>query len=125
MATAGTQGLKDTAKTFGEGVASRWGNANNFSKGFLNPTAIGAGTGMVAGGAYGGFSDNGSVLGGMAGGAVLGAGLGAGGYAGLNKFKFSQYTNPIHSNQSSAWAPGAAGPSSAWSPKTVGPSSNI
>ena len=40
MATAGTQGLKDTAKTFGEGVASRWGNANNFSKGFLNPTAI-------------------------------------------------------------------------------------
>ena len=61
MATAGTQGLKDTAKTFGEGVASRWGNANNFSKGFLNPTAIGAGTGMVAGGAYGGFSDNGSV----------------------------------------------------------------
>jgi hypothetical protein len=57
---------------------------------------------MVAGGAYGGLSDNGSVLGGMAGGAVLGAGLGAGGYAGFNKYKFSKYTNPIYSNQSSA-----------------------
>ena len=117
MATAGIQGLKDTAKTFGEGVASRWGNANNFSKGFLNPTAIGAGIGMVAGGAYGGLSDNGSVLGGMAGGAMLGAGLGAGGYAGFNKAthgktwaelgkqdlwkdtankKFSQFTNPVY-----------------------------
>lgn len=99
MATAGTQGLKDTAKTFGEGVASRWGNANNFSKGFLNPTAIGAGAGMAAGGAYGGLSDNGSVLGGMAGGAMLGAGLGAGGYAGLNKFKHADTWNSLMNNR--------------------------
>ena len=99
MATAGTQGLKDTAKTFGEGVASRWGNANNFSKGFLNPTAIGAGAGMVAGGAYGGLSDNGSVLGGMAGGAMLGAGLGAGGYAGFNKYKHADTWNSLMNNR--------------------------
>ena len=99
MATAGIQGLKDTAKTFGEGVASRWGNANNFSKGFLNPTAIGAGAGMVAGGAYGGLSDNGSVLGGMAGGAMLGAGLGAGGYAGFNKYKHADTWNSLMNNR--------------------------
>ena len=122
---AGIQNLTDTAKSWGEGVATRWGNANNFSKGFLNPTAIGAGTGMVAGGAYGGLSDNGSVLGGMAGGAMLGAGLGAGGYAGMNKFKFSQFTNPIYSNQSSAWGPGAVGSNSAWAKGASGPSSAI
>lgn len=96
---AGTQTLKDTAKSWGEGVATRWGNANNLSKGFLNPTAIGAGTGMAAGGAYGGLSDNGSVLGGMAGGAMLGAGLGAGGYAGFNKYKHADTWNSLMNNR--------------------------
>lgn len=96
---AGTQTLKDTAKSWGEGVATRWGNANNLSKGFLNPTAIGAGTGMAAGGAYGGLSDNSSVLGGMAGGAMLGAGLGAGGYAGFNKYKHADTWNSLMNNR--------------------------
>ena len=123
--SSGAAGTKGTMKSFGDGVSTKWGDANNYTKGFLNPTAIGAGAGMAAGGAYGGLSDNGSVLGGMAGGAMLGAGLGAGGYAGMNKFKFSQFTNPIYSNQSSAWGPGAVGSNSAWAKGVSGPSSAI
>lgn len=110
---SGLEGAKAAASSLGSGISKRWGATNELSKGFLNPTAIGAGTGMVAGGAYGGFSDNGSVLGGMAGGALAGAGLGAAGYAGYNRVayhdlwkgveaqpgwglpnKFSRYTNP-------------------------------
>ena len=78
-----------------------WSAGNELSKGFLNPTAIGAGAGMAAGGAYGGFSDNGSVLGGMAGGALLGAGGGAafkGGQMGYNHFKVGKMTKPVGGN---------------------------
>lgn len=88
-------------ENFAKGVQKRWGDANNFTKGYLNPTAIGMGAGMVAGGAVGGFSDNGSVVGGALGGAFLGAGMGAGGYAGRNLYKFSQWTNPAYSPMSS------------------------
>lgn len=83
------------AKELGSSVASRWGAANHVSHGFLNPTAIGAGSGMVAGGAYGGFSDNGTVLGGMAGGALGGAALGAAGFSGWSKYKVGNFTNSI------------------------------
>ena len=125
MAITPNNGFKAGLSELSGSIGTKWGNANTFSKGFLNPTAIGAGVGMAAGGAYGGLSENGSVLGGMAGGALLGAGLGAGGYAGMNKFKFSQFTNPIHSNQSSAWGPGAVGPNSAWAKGASGPSNAI
>lgn len=105
--------VKNAVSGFSDQVAAKWNKGNNFSKGFLNPTAIGAGAGMVAGGAYGGLSDNGSFLGGAAGGALAGAGLGAAGYAGYNRVayhdlwkgveaqpgrglpnKFSKFTNP-------------------------------
>lgn len=94
VATSGSSGVKASLSSLGEGISTRWGNADKYTKGFLNPTAIGAGAGMALGGAYGGFSDNGSVLGGMAGGALLGAGVGAGYMAGSNKLKFSQFTGP-------------------------------
>lgn len=81
-----------------ENIPSMWGEANTLSKGFLNPTSVGMGVGGAAGGAYGGFSDNGSVLGGMAGGAMLG-GLGGAGYRGaqmgMSKYKTGVHTKPV------------------------------
>lgn len=131
MDTAGTWAknkgsqISESAMDYGSQGASKWRDANALSSGFLNPTAVGMGVGGAVGGTVGAASDNGSFLGGFAGGAMLGGAVGAGGYAGLNKYKFSQYTNPIYSNQSSAWAPGVKGPSSAWAPGARGPNSAI